>query len=179
MRTIKFTVLTFFLLVSAGCGYTSSSLLPPELDSVHVVNFENKIDPAREVSSRRPTYAYWPGLEIDVTRATIDRFIFDRHLDIKSRKKAALLLKGQLVDFRQLPLSYDKGDSVTELRVEIFVDLELYNNLTGELMWREGRFMGWSSYDIAGPNAEPESGGVRSAVKDLSQRIVERVVEAW
>ena len=183
MRHSKYlTVLVLALALAAalaGCGYSYKSMLPDKLDSIHVQNFVNKIDPARDVDARRPTYSYWPGLETDVTRAVIDGFIFDRHLYVKSKKDAALLLVGELVDFRQLPLSYDKGDSVIEYRVEVFVDLKLYDQLSGELMWTENRFMGWSSYNISGPNAVSESVGVKAAVKDLAQRVVERVVEAW
>jgi len=179
MKLLRFFIVMVLAAAVAGCGYTYKSMLPDKLDSIHVQNFVNKINPDKDVSSRRPTYSYWPGLETDVTRAVIDGFIFDRHLYIKSKKDAAMLLVGELVDFRQLPLSYDKGDSVVEYRVEVFVDLKLYDQLSGELMWTENRFMGWSSYNVSGPNAVSEGVGVKNAVKDLAQRVVERVVEAW
>ena len=171
--------LSILLLVLTGCGYTSTSLLPPDLKSIHVESFENKINPAQEVSDKRMSYSYWPGLETQLTRSVIDGFIFDRHLDIKSEQKADLVLKGQLTDFRQFPLTYDRGNNVTELRVQITVDLELYNNKTGKRMWTENSFTGWSSYDVTGDSAKTESEGVRLAVQDISQRIVERVVENW
>ncbi|MFH1878736.1 MAG: LPS assembly lipoprotein LptE [Candidatus Omnitrophota bacterium] len=164
---------------SGGCGYTASSLLPEGMDSIHVNSFVNKIDPAREVSDKRASYSYQPGLETDITRAVIDGFIFDRHLTIEREESSALLLKGTLTDFRLLPLSYDKNDNVVEFRIEIFVNLELYNNRTNELMWRENSFMGQSTYNISGPNMKTESEAIRDAVKDLSLRIVERTVEAW
>lgn len=163
----------------SGCGYSTRSLLPPEMNSIHVNNFVNKIDPTAEVSDKRMSYTYWPGLENQLSRAVIDGFIFDRHLDVKSESKAAMLLKGELVDYRQYPLSYDKSDNVQEMRTQVTVNIELYNNATGELMWRENGFTGWSSYYLAGPNASTEAEGVRGAVKDISLRIVERVVEAW
>ena len=173
----------FFLMVLivavAGCGYTTSSLLPAGLDSVYVENFTNKIDPTKEISDRRVSYTYRPGLETDITRAVIDGFIYDRHLELENENNAALTLKGELKDFRQYPLSYDKGDNVEEFRIEIIVDIELYDNKTGKKMWQENGFTGQSSYDVSGPNAKTESDAVKSAVKDLAQRIVERTVEAW
>jgi hypothetical protein len=179
MRTLSFFVLSILLVAAAGCGYTTSSLLPPGLDSIHVENFVNKIDPAKEVSDKRSSYSYWPGLETDITRATIDGFIFDRHLDIEGEKKAKMLLEGELTSFRQYPLSYDKNDNVEEFRIEILVNIKLYDNLNGSPMWEERSFMGETTYTITGPNAKTESEAVRAAVKDLAQRIVERVVEAW
>jgi len=178
MRLTAFLILSCFLAVTGGCGYTSVSLLPSELDSIHVENFTNKIDPARQVSDKRASYSYWPGLETDITNAVINQFVLDKNLDVKSESKAALLLKGSLTDFRQYPLSYS-GENVEEFRVEVFVDMELYNNLTGELMWKEAHFMGESTYTISGPNAKTESQAVHAAVKDLAPRIVERTVDVW
>ena len=59
------------------------------------------------------------------------------------------------------------------------MDLELYDNLTGELMWKESAFMGKSDYKVTGPHTETESAAVQAAVKDLAPRIVERTVEVW
>jgi outer membrane lipopolysaccharide assembly protein LptE/RlpB len=177
---MKKTIFAMLLIpVLTGCGYTAKSLLPPELDSIYVSNFINKIDPSAEVSDKRMSYTYWPGLENQITRAVIDGFIFDRNLDVKSEAKAKLALKGELVDYKQFPLSYDRSDNVEEMRTQITVNLELYNSTTGEVMWKENGFTGWSSYYLAGPNASTEAEGVRGAVQDISRRIVERVVEAW
>jgi hypothetical protein len=178
MRLTAFLVFLCFLIVASGCGYTSVSLLPPKLDSIHVENFANKIDIAREVSDKRASYSYWPGLETNITRAVIERFVLDKNLDVKSKDKATLLLKGALTDYRQIPLSYS-GENVEEFRVEVFVDIELYNNLTGELMWKETSFMGESTYTISGPHTKTEAQAVSEAVNDLAPRIVERTVDVW
>jgi hypothetical protein len=173
-------ILSILLIFLGGCGYTSASLLPSDVKSIHVTNFSNKIDPAREVSDRRMAYLYRPGLETEITRAAIDGFIFDGYLQIKSRKEADLMLKGELVDLQQYPLSYSAGGgNVEEYRVELMVDLECYDNRSGELMWKEKRFMGQSTYDTSGREAKTEAEGVTLAVKDLARRIVERTVEAW
>ncbi len=165
--------------LSAGCGYTTKSLLPPDLNSIYVSNFVNKIDPSAEVSDKRMSYTYWPGLENQITRAVIDGFIFDRHLDVKNEAKATMILRGELADYKQYPLSYDGAENVDEMRTQITVNLELYNSATGDLMWKESGFTGWSSYNLAGPNSSTEAAGVRKAVQDVALRVVERVVEAW
>ena len=172
-------MLLCFTMMAAGCGYKSGSLLPPELKSIHVDNFKNEINIAQEISDRREDYSYWPGLERDITLAVTDRLVYDGNLDVKSSAKADLLLKGALVDFRRYPLSYDDDERVEERRIEIYVDMELYNNLTQETMWTEKRFMGYSTYDVTGPDAETEAQGIQKAIDDLSQRILERVIEAW
>jgi hypothetical protein len=179
MKRYLLLSLILCLVAVSGCGYSSGTLLPPELTSINVANFVNTIDPSKEVSDRRATYSYWPGLETMITRGVIDRFIFDRHLDVESKAKATMLLEGELVSFRLYPLSYDKGESIVEFRVQILVNMTLYNNLTGEKMWTENSFMGQSDYNISGPNALTEGEAVKAAVLDLANRVVERTVEAW
>ncbi|MGB2599916.1 MAG: LPS assembly lipoprotein LptE [Candidatus Omnitrophota bacterium] len=178
-RLFTFLILSVFLAVTCGCGYTTSSLLPPELDSIHVGNFTNRIDPTQEVSDKNATFFYFPGMETDITRQVIDGFIFDRHLDVKREADATLLLKGQLIELDRYPLSYSKTRDVEEFRVEVIVNIELYDNRTGKLMWKEPKFMGQFDYDVVGPNAKTEAAAVTGAIKDLSKRIVERTVEAW
>ena len=180
MRHIISVVLVSALVVSAGgCGYTTSSLLPPELNSIHVNNFQNKIDPTREVSDQRMSYTYRPGMDTQITRAVIDGFIFDRRLDIKSSEKAVLILDGELIDYKLYPLSYNRGGDVEEFRIEVIVNMSLRNRRTGELLWVENNFSGQTDYKVVGPNAQTEEQAIQAAVKDLAQRVVERVVENW
>ena len=178
MRTLKIIFLGMFLFV-AGCGYTTAALLPPELNSIHVETFKNKIDPAGQISDRHTSYIYVPGTEFDITRITIDEFIFDRHLAIKTEKKAAMVLTGELMAIKLFPLSYDGSDNVIEFRLSIFVNLKLYNNLTHKLMWEEKSFMGESSYNTTGTDARTSEDARKDAIRDLAKRIVERTVEAW
>jgi Lipopolysaccharide-assembly len=163
----------------SGCGYTTASLLPPDQDSIFVDNFTNEIDPSQEISNRRSSYSYRPGMENEITRAVIDAFIFDRQLEVYSKDNAVLLLKGSLIDFRQFPLSYNDDDNVDEFRMEIYVDLELYDNRTNTLVWAENRFMGTTSYAISGPNRKTDAQAVKDAVNDIAKRILERTVETW
>ncbi len=176
---IKFLISIIVVLGMVGCGYSSGSLLPEGMDSIRVENFLNKIDPAKEVSDKRMSFYYRPGLETDITRGVIDAFIYDRHLAIESQAKADMLMKGSLVDIRQFPLSYDRNGDIEEFRVELRVDIELYDNHTGELMWQEKSFMGQSSYNVVGKSQKTAAEATNEAVKDLSRRIVERTVENW
>lgn len=179
MKNIFINMFIAISLFFAGCGYTTSSLLPDNLEAVYVQNFTNKISPAAEISNRRTSYSYRPGIENDVTRAVIDAFMFDRNLKVEKEDAASLTLKGTLVDFRQYPLSYSDNDDVEEFRMEVYVDVELYDNSAGKLMWKEERFMGQTSYAVGGPNRKTEAEAQRAAVKDLARRIVERTVNEW
>lgn len=168
--------LAFFV---CGCGYTSKSLLPAEFKSVYVDNFSNNISVASETSDERMYRGYRPGMEIQITRGIVDRFLFDGNLRVSRADDADLALKGTLVDFRQESLQYDANNNVEEYRIRLVVNLELKNNKTGKTVWTENNFAGESTYRTVGALAKSEDAGIQEAVEDLSRRVVERTVEGW
>ena len=175
----------FLLIVSAiiifvsGCGYTTRSLLPTEFKSIHVDNFKNEIKITAEQSNERMYVGYRPGMEIELTRAVIDKFLMDGNLKIAAGPDANLLLYGTLIDFRREALRYDANDNVEEYRVKITVDIELVEAKTGKVVWTDNGFTGETTYRTGGALAKSESAGVKEAISDLARRIVERTIEAW
>lgn len=178
-RNLFFITLAFIIL--CGCGYTTAMVMPRPYTqaSIHVDNFVNKIDVTRETTDRKVYYAYQPGMESDITREVIDRFIFDGNYEVKDAKSAHYLLKGELIDFKREPLRYDANDNVIEYRMSVVVDIEFYDNDNGKLLWCEKHFAGESTYRTTGQFARSETLARQDAVKDLARRIVERTVENW
>jgi len=171
-------VLLFLFLVS-GCGYTTRSLLPSNLKNIRVDNFVNGIKVAAEQSNVRMYRGYRPGMEVDLTRAVIKKFLLDGTLKITSESNADITLKGTLVDYKRDALRYDANDNVEEYRIKLIVELELTNNKTGAVMWTEKGFAGETTYRTGGALAKSDDAAVNDAIDDLSRRIVERTVEAW
>ena len=172
-----FIILVFVILY--GCGYTTRSILPSGEPSLCVDNFVNKIDITAEVTEKKVYYAYSPGMEANITRKVIDKFILDGNFELKGMKKAGLLLKGQLTDFRREPLRYDANDNVIEYRLSVIVDIELHNLKEGKIVWREKDFAGESTYRTTGQFTKSENTALEEAISDLARRIVERTVENW
>ncbi len=158
-----------------GCGYTTKSALPPHLKTIHVEAFRNKIsyttDKARNV--------YFPLMEVDIRNAVIDRFLFDGNLRIADADTANLLLKGELVKYERSPLRYTDNHDVEEYRVQISVNLVLWDRAHDEIFWEENGFVGEATYFLTGSSASTESAAVAKATTDLSRRIVERTIEDW
>jgi len=174
-----FAVLLTGILFIAGCGYTTRSMISPELKSVYVDSFSNKISITDEQSDTRMYKGYRAGMENDVTKAIIDRYLFDGNLKIESKGNASLILKGELVDFRKEPLRYDTNDRIEEYRLIITVNLQLENASTGKLLWKENYFSGEATYRTTGSLASGETTAMKEAVADLARRVVERTVEGW
>jgi outer membrane lipopolysaccharide assembly protein LptE/RlpB len=178
---------TCFLLATllTGCGYTTRSMLYGKFNTIYVTPFLNKVDITQESFSANKYRIYRPMLETDITKKVINRYLFDGNLKPAKQAEADLVLKGELVEYRKDPLSYTNDtEDITEYRINIYVNLSLWDAKENKLLWQENNFNGNYAYFTAENtnNASvkvPEATAVNNAIEDLARRIVERTVEQW
>lgn len=164
----------------AGCGYTTHSLLPSDFKVIKVENFKSDINVTAEQSNLRMYRGYRPGMEVDLTRTIISKFLLDGTLRVTSTSNTDLILRGKLLDFKRDAIRYDTvNNDVLEYRIKLIVDMELTKTKTGEVVWREKGFAGETTYRTTGALTKTEATAVNDAIDDLARRIVERTVEAW
>ncbi len=171
--------------VLTGCGYTTRSMLYGKYSTVYVAPFLNKVDIAEEAFSANKYRIYRPMLETDITKEVINRYLFDGNLKPAKATDADLVLKGELIEYRKDPLSYTADtENVTEYRINIYVNLSLWDTRENKLLWQENKFNGNYAYFTAdhlnsASVKVSEATAVSNAVEDLARRIVERTVEQW
>jgi len=177
-QIIQIILATYYLLLTTlmeGCGYTTRSALRLDLRTIAVYPFVYRI----EIESPTPEYkTYYPGLEIKITKALIDRFVYDGNLRIVKREEADLILVGELIDYLRQPLRYSEFDEVEEYRLSLVVNIILKDR-EGNIILKEEGFIGDTTYQLIGPLAKTEAIALDEAVKDLARRIVNRIVEEW
>lgn len=162
-----------------GCGYTSRSMITSKFRTIYVAPFINKVDIARESSVGNQYRLYRPSLETDITKSASNQFLFDGNLRPVSEESADLILKGELIEFRRDALRYDNANNVTEYRVNLVVNIALWDRKENKLLWQETNFTGTTTYFTTGSTAKSDDSAVNDALSDLSRRIVERAVEQW
>lgn len=176
----KFVIILFFLFIyTSGCGYTTKSLLPRHIDTIHVQTFKNKIDITQLPTSKQEYKLYTPLLETDITNFIINRFIYDGRLNISKIKKADSILSGDLLDYRKEPLRYDiETDQIREYRVSLVARIQFRDTATNNLLI-DKNIIGDTTYFTTGALAISESEALDKAIDDLARRIVEEVIEVW
>jgi len=55
----------------------------------------------------------------------------------------------------------------------------LTERLTGKVLWEEPSFAGEVTYFTTGPQGQPQSSALATALTDLATRVVERTIENW
>ncbi len=174
-RWLLFVWLAAAPLTLLSCGYTTQSTLPGNIKTIYVEPFKNKIDYTRDDKRN----VYFPLLEVEVRKAVIDRFLFNGYLDIAEPASADLILRGELASYDRSALRFTDSDDVQEYRVQVAVDLELWDATKQEISWQEKGFTGEATYFVSGPGAISEQEALNKAVEDLGRRIVERTLEDW
>ena len=178
-----FSITCYLLLVTSliGCGYTTRSFVDPHVRTIYIAPFVNKIDITDELSENRKYKAYFPLLEVKITRAVIDRFVFDGNLRIGKPDTADVILKGELVNYVKDALRYESTDNETvqEYRLSLVVNISLIDRDENKILWQENNFTGDSTYFTSGASAKSESSALSETIVDLARRVVERTIEEW
>ena len=176
-----FLLIAYSLLLTAflGCGYTTRSLIAEQFKTIHIAQFTNKIEITSESGTANKYKIYRPALETELTQAVIDGFLSDGNLRPAKDENADLILKGELLAFERDPLKYTDSDEVQEYRINLVVNISLWDNRAGKSLWEEKNFTGDATYFTQGRAARSEDSAVSEAVVDLARRIVERAVEEW
>lgn len=165
--------------LSTGCGYTSRTLLPENVRAVHVAPIKNAIDLSSEIGDKTRYRVYRPGIEVELTDAVINRFVFDGHLKVSSLEEADAVVEAKVVEYRRDPLRYTDSDDVQEYRISVVADVVVYRRPGRRVIWREKNLIGESSFFLSGARAISEDEAAALAVKDLARRVVEQTLEVW
>lgn len=186
MKKALFSLLIFCQvpLFILGCGYTTRSMVSEKYRTIYVTPFVNKIDITSEVDSGSKYRIYRPRLETDITVAVTNKYLFDGNLRPTNKETADLVLKGEVVEFRKDPVRYTDSDEVSEYRINLVVNISLWDNKENKILWESDNFTGdthyfTSYYPLANVTKQTDDQAISSALDDLARRIVERTVNEW
>ena len=158
----------------AGCGYTLRSAQNLQYKTIFIPVFTNRIS----IQDSYSGYSlYYQGLEVDLDSILKNRFRYDGNvLPVSNRTDADIALIGAVLSYDKNALSYASNEDVNEYRVIVRSEVCLVKN--GNELWKEV-LEGETSYLTTGPNAKSEAQALRTALEDLSRKIVDRVVSDW
>ncbi len=159
MRIIAVVLLCFLVV---GCGvYSFSSSSLGGVKTISVPEFDNK------------SLQY--GLQQDLTQKLIDRFIQDNTLKVVAAADADAILRGEVVRYERVAYTYDKGDNVSEYKVNIYVNFVLERK-GGKVLLERQNLLGWGVYEAA---SETEDDGRLEAIDKLARDIVDETTKSW
>ena len=150
--------LLLICLLTCGCAYSTSSRTSKGIKSVAVPFFANNTAE--------------PNLELRVTELIIDNLIKDNTLKVVDEAQADALLDGTIIEFRNLPFSFNQDLNAEEYHVIVTVQVSLFNRRLNEPIWERKLIKGDGAYflDIPTPGLAFDD-AVNEAISEITERI--------
>ena len=164
MRRLSLGIFLGFLCL-AGCGYQlrgRETNLPPGIYSVAVPIFANRTDQT--------------GIETEVTRALVEKFISTKRLSVGPRNSADSLLTGTVKSFTTFPVAVvSSTQSATEYRATVILEYSFQGQKDGKVLFRE-EISEWRNYPVVSDLNATEQNKL-DAIRSISVLLAERIHE--
>lgn len=174
-------LLTFgCLLAVSACGYQfvgRASTLPPEVRRIAVPTFENQ--------------TFEPLLDERLTDAVKKAFIAYPRLEVvNSASESDAVLKGKILTFLLVPLSFNSFNEAAEYRVKIQADIELQDSRNQKILWQDKKMETMAEYIVIEDPVNPtrvdlartrdaEDRAIAEAAKVLGKNLVGQILEGF
>jgi len=162
---LRIAVLIGALGLVASCAhYSTSASGKGGSGSVAVPMFDNK--------------SLESGLQQALTDSLIQGFVINGALRVLDEDRAHLVLRGQILDVREEPFTYD-GES-EQFQISIFVEVSCYDTQEKKTLWEENRLRGFGIFDATQDRREARTLGLNAAIRMLVEDVVDRTqVGGW
>ena len=142
-----------------GCGYRASSLITPDVTSVHVRMFDNR------------TFRH--EIEVALTEAIKDEVARRTPLKIRGAATADSELSGTITKVTSSVTSYDQKDRVFSQSLTVTVAFEWRRRGDGRVLARASGLS--TSADVVALRNETQGTATSEAFRDLAELVVERM----
>ena len=172
MRKLGLFALLMASTLLHGCGYTSKTVLPNNIESLYVKTVRNEI-PIGEL------VAYQPGLEMDITKAVIRRLQRDGNLKLGTETGSDAILDIVLKRYDLEGVRFSRLETVQEFRVFLVLDMQLIDARTNQVLWREENFSGDDEFFVSTVRTIAREEATAEAIERLAKNVIDRIVEDW
>ncbi|UCC11426.1 MAG: LptE family protein [candidate division WOR-3 bacterium] len=142
------------------CGYSTRSLLPAHLQTVHISLFTNKTLKA--------------GLDELATNQVIRAFGSGSNLRITDKQNADLVIEGDVSGFSKTPYTYTSDQNVIDYKIAITFKVRCVDVARNDIFW-EGAVSEWATYAA---DAD-EDGAIDEAMKKTAELLVVTILTNW
>jgi len=170
MKTLRFVSIggLIALTAAAGCGYKIGTLHRSDVRSIAIPVWT------------RGHGVFRRGLEMELTKAIVNRIQLDTRYRIRAEAQADTKLTGQLDNVRQRSLTINTNTGTSRAMEATFtVSFKWIDLRSGDERVVRKNFEVSGRYITAAPFSETFFTGSQEAIEQAAQRIVEQLEEGW
>ncbi|MGM0568277.1 MAG: LptE family protein [Elusimicrobiota bacterium] len=172
MKKLFFFIL--FTVITAGCAvYEPVEIVPDHIRNIYIAPFENE--------------SHQLGLSEELTSQVTNDFIRNGRFSVVSREDADSILRGSIVEYKRIPISFDENFIAEEYSLSMAVDLSFTDRIEKQVLWKEewdelkGGIEARVRYYVGSDRAftESEESARERLIEEMSDIIVRRTVYGW
>lgn len=153
---------------SACWLYSFKGTLPPDIKNIAIPIFADRT------------------AEFNIQQTVTDKirfsFIKENLLKLVEEDNAHSVLYGTITNIDDKPLVYTEnessGESVTEYRVTISIEIEWYDNVNRRSVFKK-QFVGYSEYDPTGASGRTRESALSEAVEEITEDVMNTILADW
>jgi hypothetical protein len=166
VRSTVRSALAALVLGTAGCLYSfTGGGLPPHVRTIAVLEFENRT-PQGVLAS-------------DLHQAMLRRIPRDLGVRVAAERDADAVIRGRIISYDERPEAVRPGEgvSVAQQRVDIGIEVEIYDQREDRLIWRSPGVVSETGYYA--PGQQQVGVAQEEAIRKLVVRIVDGAQSQW
>lgn len=174
MQKLSKTIIGLILLSAmSSCGYHFSgtgAIVPEGVKTISIPVFFNATNE--------------PYVDVEVTRAVVEEFLTDGRLKVASLEEADLALRGRIVQYEVIPVSYNVP-YVQQYRVHMVVEASLEDLRAKKVLWQEKGIESTLISDYAVTLGDvratrvAKDAAIKKASQDIAWTLRSRVLEGF
>ncbi len=173
-KSVRLIISLVLVLFVSSCGYHISGtggIVPEGVKTISVPVFFNATNE--------------PYVDVEVTQAVVEEFMTDGRLKVVGLEEAEIALRGKIVKYEAIPLSYNPQSYVQQYRVRLVVDAKLEDLRTKKILWQEkgieSNFIAEYAVTIGDIRSTKiaKDAGLKKASQDIAWTLRSRVLEGF
>ena len=164
-------LLLLFIFATTGCGYHFIGQESEVLSSIHSIAIPYFFNKSNEA-----------GLERYLTEALVDEFVKSGMISIVDEGGADAVIRGQIENFREFVISYDRDDRALEYRALVLLEVTLEKKDTGKALWRNKELFHFEDYRVSSKIAVTEANkeqAIKRIAVEMAERIHDSIIEGF
>ena len=157
---------SILLVLAPACGvYSTKGRTAGNIKKIAVPNFANE--------------TAQPDIEIDITTNLRNGLIKDNTLKVVPDAEADAVLEGTVVDYRNVPFTFNANLQAEQYRLTIGLIVSLFNPKDNSYIWKDRNMGASSDYYLETATQRDYDKALEEVYKDIVESILNATTQEW
>jgi hypothetical protein len=163
--------LTVLAVLSASCGYYStSSRTAGDIKKIAIPYLKNETPE--------------PEIELEITDKIIEGIIKDNTLEVVTDSEAEAILEGSIVDYQNVPFTFNKRPDETDIQAEqyrllIGLRISLFNRGENTYIWENKLIRAHGDYYLEADSERDYAHALEEVYREIVESILSTTIQEW